>query len=99
MNDRTSDLRADRVAATATGLGAGLVAFMLSWIISARISERLIDPPGSAYAAMAGALCIGAIVTVWVGHRLRASVEPPLAREAATEATAGTATPTPAENH
>lgn len=69
-----ADQRADRIAARVTGLGVGLIAFMLTWIISARITERVLDPPNSAYLAMAMAIAVCVGVTLRVGHRLIASV-------------------------
>lgn len=53
-----ADQRADRIAARVTGFGAGLIAFMLTWIISDRITERVLDAPNSAYLAMAMAIAV-----------------------------------------
>jgi|GEM_PF-1913690 len=75
MNTATlSDQRADRIAARATGLGAGLITFMLTWTIGARITERILETPTSAYIAMIAAFCAGIVATLRVGHRLVASV-------------------------
>ncbi|MBI4884292.1 MAG: hypothetical protein HY826_09600 [Actinobacteria bacterium] len=65
-----ADDRADRVAARATGFGVGLIVFMLTWTIGARVIERFVDEPNSAYAAMAIAFIAGTAATVLVGRRL-----------------------------
>lgn len=70
------DERADRIAARVTGFGAGLIVFMLTWTIGARLIERFLEAPKSAYVAMVIALIGGAAATVWVGHRLVASLRP-----------------------
>ena len=69
-----ADQRADRIAARATGFGAGLITFMLTWTIGARITERILEAPNSAYLAMLTALVAGTITTLLVGHRLVASL-------------------------
>jgi membrane protein implicated in regulation of membrane protease activity len=70
LSDTTSDQRADRIAVHATGVGIGLMTFMVTWIIAARITERMLDTPTSAYAAMVVALVTGALVTILAGRRL-----------------------------
>jgi len=74
MNLTTDDRRADRIAARATGLGIGLIVFMVVWTLGARIAERLVDAPTSAYIAMAIAIIAGAVTTVRAARRLHASV-------------------------
>lgn len=74
MSSITADQRADRIAARATGFGFGLIAFMLTWIVSARITERVLDGPMSAYVAMTLAIAVCIVVTLWVGHRLVAGL-------------------------
>ncbi|MGE0304994.1 MAG: hypothetical protein AB7N61_20550 [Acidimicrobiia bacterium] len=73
--DDLADQRADRIAARATGFGAGLITFMLTWTIGARITEHVFEAPTSAYVAMITAFCAGIAATLSVGHRLVASVE------------------------
>ncbi|TPW12246.1 MAG: hypothetical protein FD127_2754 [Acidimicrobiaceae bacterium] len=68
------DRRADAIAARATGLGIGLITFMLVWTVGARITERMLDGPTSAYVAMGIALAVGVLTTVVAGHRLSAAV-------------------------
>jgi hypothetical protein len=67
-----TDVRAERVAARAAGLGIGLIVFMLTWTLGARITERFMDSPEHAYLAMGIALVAGAVSTVRAGHRLSA---------------------------
>jgi hypothetical protein len=71
------DHRANRVAARATGLGIGLITFMLTWTIGARITERILTTPTSAYVAMAVALLAGAITAVNAGQRLDSATHAP----------------------
>jgi hypothetical protein len=65
-----NDARADRIAARATAFGCGLMAFMITWLVAARISERMMVPPDSAYLAMGVALIAGAAVTKLLTRRL-----------------------------
>jgi hypothetical protein len=66
----TAETRAEVVAARATGLGVGLIVFMLTWSIGARITERILDAPAHAYVAMGVALLAGALTAVGAGNRL-----------------------------
>jgi tetrahydromethanopterin S-methyltransferase subunit C len=70
LSDTASDRRADRIAVHATGVGIGLMGFMVTWIIAARITGRILDSPTSAYVAMVVALVIGAVVTILASRRL-----------------------------
>jgi len=65
---------ADRVAAIATGIGVGVIAFMLTWTIGARITEQMLERPTSAYVAMATALVVCVVVSVVAVRRLQRSV-------------------------
>lgn len=69
----SADNRADLIAARATGLGIGLIVFMLTWTIGARVTEWLLDAPAHAYVAMAIALLTGTISTVRAARRLATS--------------------------
>lgn len=66
--------RADQVAAVATGIGIGLVAFMVTWTVGARITERMFERPTSAYVAMATAILVGVIVSAVAAWKLLRSV-------------------------
>lgn len=70
MTAAPSNTRADRIAARATGIGVGLLAFMIGWLVGAPVTERIWGPPSSAVVAMAVALVAGIIVAVVAGHRL-----------------------------
>lgn len=70
MNTTAGDTGADVVAARATGLGVGLIVFMLTWSIGARITDRILDAPAHAYLAMGVALLAGAVTAVRAGNRL-----------------------------
>jgi hypothetical protein len=61
---------ADRVAARATGVGVGLLAFMIAWLIGARVTEQIWGPPSSAVVALAISVMVGILVAVVAGHRL-----------------------------
>lgn len=81
-NDRAD--RAERVAAGVTGVGVGLLGFMIAWLVGARVTERIWGPPSSAVVALATSVVVGIVVTVVASHRLRrrALAESQLAREA-----------------
>jgi hypothetical protein len=70
MTDLQRDARADRIAAQATGVGGGLVAMTLAWLVGARAFDLLWDEPGSAYLALGTAVSTGAVVTAWAMRRL-----------------------------
>jgi uncharacterized membrane protein YjfL (UPF0719 family) len=69
MTALSGDARADRVAARATGVGVGLLAFMIAWLVGVRVTERIWGPPSSAVVAMAIALVVGILVAAVAGHR------------------------------
>jgi len=70
MSAAPGDARADRVAARATGVGVGLLAFMIAWLIGARVTEQIWGPPSSAVVALAISVMVGITVAVVAGHRL-----------------------------
>lgn len=70
MTAAPGDARADRVAARAIGVGIGLLAFVIAWLVGARVTEQLWGPPSSAVVAMAIAVATGIVVSVVAGHRL-----------------------------
>lgn len=70
MTAAPGDARADRIAARATGVGVGLVAFMITWLVGARVTELIWGPPSSAVVAMAIAIFVGILVAVVAGRRL-----------------------------
>lgn len=62
--------RADRVAARVTGVGVGLLAFMIAWLVGARVTELIWGPPSSAVVALAISVVVGIVVAVVAGHSL-----------------------------
>ena len=70
MSAPTSDLHADRVAAWATGVGVGAMAFMLTWLIGNRLTEALWGPTTGAWVALVMAVIAGFAVTALAGARL-----------------------------
>ncbi|HEX2405204.1 MAG TPA: hypothetical protein VHM29_10930 [Acidimicrobiia bacterium] len=67
---RDDDLRADRVAGWATGVGAGLVVFMVSWQVWSRVLTGILSTPDGPVAAMIGAVLSGAGAMILMGRRL-----------------------------
>lgn len=61
---------ADVVSARATGVGAGLVAFMVTWLIGNRVTGLVWEPPAGPVVAMIAAVAAGVLVAVLVGARL-----------------------------
>jgi hypothetical protein len=62
--------RADRVAAQATGVGVGLLAFMITWLIGARVTDQIWGPPSSAVVALVTSVVVGIAVSVVAVRRL-----------------------------
>ena len=62
--------RADRVAALATGVGVGFLAFMIVWLVGARVTVRIWGPPSSAVIALVSAVVSGIVVAVVADRRL-----------------------------
>lgn len=76
MTSDRGGARADVIAARFTGVGFGLVAFMLAWTVGARVTDRVWGPPSGAFAAMGVALLIGAVTAFAAGRRLVAGLQP-----------------------
>jgi hypothetical protein len=68
--------RADHVAARAVGVGIGLIVFILTWTLAARVAETVLDPPLHAYVAMGLAVVSGGATSVWAGIGLSRVSEP-----------------------
>jgi hypothetical protein len=66
--------RADWVAAWAVGIGVGLIALMLTWIVGNRIATVVWDAPVGPTVALIGAILVGIVVTVIAGIQLVRSV-------------------------
>lgn len=64
------DIRANRIAAQATGVGVGLLAFMVAWSFGSQITTHMWGAPWGALVAMATALLAGVVTTVAMWRRL-----------------------------
>jgi hypothetical protein len=62
--------RADGVAAWAVGIGVGLIALMLTWIVGNRIAMVVWDAPVGPTVAFVGAILVGIVATVVAGIQL-----------------------------
>lgn len=67
---------ADVVAARATGVGAGLVVFMVVWVIGNRLTGQLWPPPVGPVVAMIVAILAGVLVAWVMAARLVRSLGP-----------------------
>jgi hypothetical protein len=61
---------ADSIAAWAVGIGVGLIALMLTWIVGNRIAMVVWDAPVGPTVAFVGAILVGIVVAVVAGVRL-----------------------------
>ena len=66
--------RADLVAAWATGIGAGWIAFMVTWIIMNRLTSLMLPNPTAPIVAMTLAIATGLATSIWQGRRLSKSI-------------------------
>jgi len=64
-----ADTRANLVAARATGVGVGLLTFMVAWTFGSQITTRLWGPPWGALTAMGIALLVGIVATITTWRR------------------------------
>lgn len=62
--------RANGVAAWAVGMGVGLIALMLTWIVGNRIAMAVWDAPIGPTVAFVGAILVGIVATMVAGIRL-----------------------------
>jgi hypothetical protein len=69
--------RADSVSAWAIGIGVGLIALQLAWLLGNRLTSLLWDPPVGPTIAFALAIVTGIVVSVVSGRRLVKSVNRP----------------------
>lgn len=61
--------RDDRVFYWAISIGEGLIVFMVTWLLAARLSERFIAQPAAAISAMSLAVIMGTVWSVYRGTR------------------------------
>lgn len=62
--------RADDVTAWAVGIGVGLIALMLTWIVGNPIAMVVWDTPVGPIVAFVSAILVGIVVAVAAGVRL-----------------------------
>ena len=74
MDMQRSRIRADRVSAWAVGVGVGLIAMMVSWLLGNRIASFVWDPPVGPTIALSAAIGVGVLATTIIGRRLDRSV-------------------------
>ncbi len=67
MPDGRERGRADGVAAWAVGIGIGLIALMLTWIVGNRIATAVWDAPVGPTVAFIGAMLVAIVVTMVAG--------------------------------
>ncbi|HSJ83191.1 MAG TPA: hypothetical protein VLA91_05170 [Acidimicrobiia bacterium] len=61
------------IAARVTGIGIGLLVFMVTWLVGARVAEMIWEEPVGPVVAMATALAFGSLAAVLSGRRLASS--------------------------
>jgi hypothetical protein len=62
------------IAARVTGIGIGLLVFMVTWLIGARLAEMIWETPVGPVIAMVTALAVGSLTAVMSGRRLASSL-------------------------
>jgi len=66
----TRSSRADFVAAIAIGIGVGLIALQLTWLIANRLASLVWEAPLGPTIAFSLAMLTGIVVSIIVGRRL-----------------------------
>jgi hypothetical protein len=69
--------RADYVAAIAIGIGVGLIALQLTWLIANRLAALVWEAPVGPTVAFALAILTGIVVSIIAGRRLVKSARLP----------------------
>lgn len=65
-----NDDRAEAIAARAIGVGIGLIALMLSWLVSSRLVALAWEAPVGPTIAFVGAILVGVATALVSGGRL-----------------------------
>jgi len=65
---------ADTVAAWATGVGVGLVALMLTWLVGQRIAGLIWDPPLGPIVGLGTAVLVGGVTAFVAGRRFSRAI-------------------------
>ncbi|HEX5950295.1 MAG TPA: hypothetical protein VFZ96_04790 [Actinomycetota bacterium] len=66
--------RGEIVAARAIGVGVGLIALMLAWLVGNRLTALAWDPPVGPTVAFLASIAIGIVTAILAGRRLAARV-------------------------
>ena len=74
MTTIQSSSRADLISAWGIGVGIGLIAFQLTWLVGARLAGLIWEPPVGPTVAFVSALVVGAIVSVIAARKLARKV-------------------------
>jgi len=77
----TQSLHPDIVAARVIGIGVGLIALMLTWLVSNRLLGVFIEAPTGPIVAFSAATVIGLIAALVAGRRLAAAAKRDLRRD------------------
>ena len=75
MTTITRSNRADLVSAWGIGVGIGLIALQLTWLVGARIASLFWEAPVGPTVAFVLACLVGTIVAIVAGRRLARSTE------------------------
>ena len=81
--------RADSVAAWAVGIGVGLIALQVTWLIANRLTAIFWDPPVGPTIALTTALVAGVVVSVVASRRLIARTTETSLKAAESPSTSG----------
>lgn len=68
------DERGEIVGARVIGVGIGLIALMLVWLVGNRLAALAWDPPVGPTVAFVAAIVIGIATALTAGHRLAARI-------------------------
>ena len=68
--------RSEIVAARAVGVGVGLIALMVAWLVGNRLTALVWAPPVGPTVAFVGAIVTGAVTAIVAGARLTKQVRP-----------------------
>lgn len=62
--------RSEVVAAQVVGVGIGLIALMLTWIVGSRLAELAWDGPVGPVVALSAAVVVGVVTSIVFARRL-----------------------------
>ena len=71
--------RDDKVLVRLVATGEGLIAFMVGWLVLARVMERLLPEPAAAVVAITAAAAVGTAVGLLMARRHSRTLHRPIA--------------------